>query len=112
MAEDGEGFRVEAAKSSGELGHISAAPIDGNAAFRAPCAACGETVENWVCLTCHAVLCSRYRNGHCAYLDCFLIPELHAACAELHRAKFGTEPQLPAPAFTIDLAPPAQDEAR
>lgn len=29
-----------------------------------PCAECGEPEENWQCLTCDAVLCSRYRQGH------------------------------------------------
>ncbi|RKP13056.1 hypothetical protein BJ684DRAFT_20432 [Piptocephalis cylindrospora] len=37
-------------------------PVD---AF-APCAQCSETEENWRCLGCQEVLCSRYRNAHMA----------------------------------------------
>jgi len=29
-----------------------------------PCAACGECDENWVCLGCLQIGCSRYRHGH------------------------------------------------
>ncbi|KAM5145734.1 protein deacetylase HDAC6 [Mantella aurantiaca] len=29
-----------------------------------PCAACGTDIENWVCLTCHVVLCGRYVSQH------------------------------------------------
>lgn len=29
-----------------------------------PCARCDESVENWQCLTCNIILCSRYRNSH------------------------------------------------
>lgn len=29
-----------------------------------PCATCGDTSENWVCLTCYTVECSRYVNEH------------------------------------------------
>ncbi|XP_068104737.1 histone deacetylase 6 isoform X3 [Hyperolius riggenbachi] len=29
-----------------------------------PCAACGTSVENWVCLTCYVVLCGRYVSQH------------------------------------------------
>mmetsp|Transcript_39 Transcript_39/g.37 ORF Transcript_39/g.37 Transcript_39/m.37 type:complete len:405 (-) Transcript_39:42-1256(-) len=30
----------------------------------APCHACGSTKENWVCLTCYTVSCSRFQQGH------------------------------------------------
>ncbi|ESP03566.1 hypothetical protein LOTGIDRAFT_137218, partial [Lottia gigantea] len=30
----------------------------------APCEDCGETEENWVCLICYKVYCSRFRNEH------------------------------------------------
>ncbi|XP_018413494.1 PREDICTED: histone deacetylase 6 [Nanorana parkeri] len=29
-----------------------------------PCVACGTDIENWVCLTCYAVLCGRYVSQH------------------------------------------------
>ncbi|KAL0077159.1 hypothetical protein F4703DRAFT_1882452 [Phycomyces blakesleeanus] len=28
------------------------------------CANCGDKKENWQCLTCGSILCSRYINGH------------------------------------------------
>lgn len=28
------------------------------------CQACDDTIENWQCLTCDTVLCSRYRQAH------------------------------------------------
>merc|ERR1712173_1597 len=31
---------------------------------RAPCADCGDTRENWLCLHCNTILCSRYVNSH------------------------------------------------
>ena len=30
----------------------------------APCADCGDTRENWLCLHCNTILCSRYVNSH------------------------------------------------
>ncbi|KAG2383166.1 hypothetical protein C9374_004503 [Naegleria lovaniensis] len=30
----------------------------------APCSVCGDRIENWLCLQCHSVCCSRYRKGH------------------------------------------------
>nr|XP_015195456.1 PREDICTED: histone deacetylase 6-like [Lepisosteus oculatus] len=29
-----------------------------------PCEDCGAGIENWLCLTCHQVLCGRYVSGH------------------------------------------------
>merc|ERR1711874_425268 len=29
-----------------------------------PCVDCGDRSENWVCLHCSTILCSRYVNGH------------------------------------------------
>ena len=31
---------------------------------KAPCADCGDTKENWLCLHCNTILCSRYVNSH------------------------------------------------
>jgi len=134
----GGGYQVYPQTSSPHLDCVSAAPLDGAAALRA---ACGATGENWVCLGCHAVLCSRYVAGHAAahaastghliacslsdlsfwdfgqdaYLDVYAIETLHAPYAALHVAKFGEAPALPsrddarrpAPALTLELAPPA-----
>jgi len=33
----------------------------------APCAVCGSTAENWVCLTCYTVCCSRFVEEHMLY---------------------------------------------
>ncbi len=35
-------------------------PIDVNS----PCKECNDTTENWICLTCQNVYCSRFRNSH------------------------------------------------
>lgn len=32
--------------------------------FKDPCQKCGDEKENWICLMCAAVCCSRYVNGH------------------------------------------------
>lgn len=29
-----------------------------------PCAECGSTAENWICLQCYTVHCARYVNQH------------------------------------------------
>ena len=29
-----------------------------------PCKDCGATEENWMCLVCHEIFCSRYSNSH------------------------------------------------
>ena len=117
MAQKAQGYRVTPLTSSLEVRHVSSAPFDAAAALSARCSECGEADENWVCLTCHEVLCSRYKQGHCAkhsgqhaeghkiacslsdmsfwdfaqeaYLDCYLIPELHPVYKSLHCAKFG-----------------------
>jgi mono-ADP-ribosyltransferase sirtuin 6 len=41
-----------------------------------PCKDCGDTSENWICLTCHDVFCSRYVKGH--FMQHFLNNEDHA----------------------------------
>lgn len=35
--------------------------------YSAPCELCGDTSENWVCLHCFMVGCSRYVREHMAY---------------------------------------------
>ena len=78
------------------------------------CAVCEHTPENWVCLHCFKVLCSRYVNGHmvdhfketnhcmtlsfsdlsvwCYSCDNYINPknvDLHPYVSELHKTKFG-----------------------
>jgi hypothetical protein len=120
---EGGGFQVYPKTSTPHLDCISDAPLDGAKALSAVCARCSED-EVWICLQCHAPLCSRYKNG-CAkthaeerghlvavslsglsvwdfgqdcYLDVYAIAELHAPYAALHEAKFGAAPQFPAEA--------------
>ena len=61
-ASDGGGFQVYPKKSTPHLDCISTDPLDGAKALSAVCARCGED-EVWICLQCHAALCSRYKNG-------------------------------------------------
>eukprot|EP00252_Welwitschia_mirabilis_P027986 TRINITY_DN9883_c0_g1_i1.p1 TRINITY_DN9883_c0_g1~~TRINITY_DN9883_c0_g1_i1.p1 ORF type:complete len:136 (+),score=14.30 TRINITY_DN9883_c0_g1_i1:73-480(+) len=89
-----------------------------------PCERCEHMAENWVCLTCKEVLCSRFinghmlehfrRKGHCvamsfsdlsvwcfscdAYLDAQVIHQLRPAYETMHLLKFGT-----APPFRLDM---------
>jgi len=77
-----------------------------------PCRDCNSTAENWICLTCYEVFCSRYVREHMAqhsiesghqvtmsfsdlsvwcyacndYVDC---PALNAAKSAAYRSKFG-----------------------
>ena len=118
----GGGYQVYPKTSSPHLDCVIAAPLDGAGALRAACGCCGAQGENWVCLGCHAVLCSRYVSGHAAahaaetghqiacslrdlsfwdfgqdaYLDVYAIDALRAPYAALHVAKFGEAPALPA----------------
>ena len=61
-ASDGGGFQVYPKKSTPHLDCISTDPLDGAKALSAVCSRCGED-EVWICLQCHAPLCSRYKNG-------------------------------------------------
>ncbi|KAI6660493.1 histone deacetylase 6-like [Oopsacas minuta] len=81
---------------------------------KAPCAVCEHTPENWICLHCYKVLCSRYvkqhmvdhfnETNHCLTLSfsdlsvwCYGCDyyinsknvDLHPYVSELHKAKFG-----------------------
>ncbi|KAF0292725.1 Histone deacetylase 6 [Amphibalanus amphitrite] len=80
----------------------------------APCADCGDSQENWVCLTCYQVCCGRYRSchmldhgavtGHCMVLSladlsvwCYVCENyihherLTAAKRSAHHSKFGVD---------------------
>nr|CAG4709546.1 unnamed protein product [Naegleria fowleri] len=82
----------------------------------APCSVCGDRAENWFCLQCHSVCCSRYRKAHmmnhfesthhpmvlsladlsiyCYECDAYVEnPEMtRLMLRELHFAKFGEYP--------------------
>ncbi|XP_010547951.1 PREDICTED: histone deacetylase 6 [Tarenaya hassleriana] len=86
-----------------------------------PCARCQNPVENWLCLCCEEVLCSRFVNrhmlshyhqtGHClalsysdlsvwcfccdAYLDGQAILQLRPIYTSAYILKFGEAPPLP-----------------
>ncbi|KAF0522014.1 histone deacetylase 6 [Gigaspora margarita] len=95
-----------------ELTHAWAqVPVD----VGAPCNTCQNTSENWRCLECQKVFCSRYVNGHmkehneqtnhkltisfsdistwCYECDDYVInPILNQIKSSVHFAKFGTLP--------------------
>jgi mono-ADP-ribosyltransferase sirtuin 6 len=96
-----------------------------------PCAetGCGDTTENWVCLTCHQVHCSRYVKGHCmqhflnnedhsvyismADLSCWCYKcedyvvdnRVRSLVSEIHKDKFGYYPGERAPESTPKVQP-------
>ncbi|XP_027362158.1 histone deacetylase 6 [Abrus precatorius] len=102
------------ASLSGDLSHIPTPET--------PCQRCQHPTENWVCLSCKQVLCSRFVNkhmlqhfrdtNHCialsfsdlsvwcfscdAYLDAQLIPQLRPVHQLAYILKFGVPPPLPA----------------
>lgn len=80
--------------------------------IKAPCTRCESTQENWICLTCYAVYCSRYVNQHmvehtqaashpialsfsdisvwCYSCDDYVESDvLHQVKSVVHQAKFG-----------------------
>lgn len=87
-------------------------------ALDTPCKSCEHPAENWICLSCKEVLCSRFINGHMlehyestghclaisysdlsvwcfscdAYLDAQVIAQLRPAYETGHLLKFGVEP--------------------
>ncbi|ORZ25841.1 hypothetical protein BCR42DRAFT_401033 [Absidia repens] len=44
--------------------HLPASTANHQVHINQPCKDCGDSVENWQCLTCDTILCSRYRQGH------------------------------------------------
>eukprot|EP00736_Rhodelphis_marinus_P004972 Rmarinus@m.16498 len=51
---------VDASSTSAGLDRAN----DAEATMKQPCADCGDLSENWLCLTCGGVFCSRYVNEH------------------------------------------------
>ena len=68
------GFAVEAITT---CPHIPT-PISSKVFIDTPCKECNEPQENWQCLTCSTILCSRYRHGH--MLEHFSNTKDHAVC--------------------------------
>ncbi len=135
MGADGDaGFQVVPLTSSPNVNPdcICGRAFEDNEAeslFAAPCTSCGDVGENWVCLCCRAVLCSRYRNGcavahassvpdhHCihlsfsdlsvwdhkleSYLDVFAMPLLQPSFGAFHQAKFNEPMKIPT--LTLDI---------
>ncbi|CAG0889273.1 unnamed protein product [Cyprideis torosa] len=87
-------------------------PGSGSVDASEPCAICGHPLENWLCLTCYKVFCSRYANRHMlshyedeAHPVCLSYADLSAWCypcesyvhnevlipvkQAAHRSKFG-----------------------
>ncbi|XP_065830679.1 histone deacetylase 6-like isoform X2 [Oscarella lobularis] len=79
-----------------------------------PCTVCGDVIENWICLRCYKVMCSRYANEHmikhssdedhhvvlsfsdlsvwCYACDNYVDNEMiRAAKQSAHQSKFGEE---------------------
>jgi uncharacterized UBP type Zn finger protein len=44
--------------------HVTTYIMDDIDYLRLPCKSCQDIEENWLCLTCKGVYCSRYRQGH------------------------------------------------
>lgn len=92
-----------------------------------PCQTCQHPTENWLCLSCKQVLCSRFVNKHMlhhsrdtnlthcvalsfsdlsvwcfscdAYLDPQLIPQLRPLHQLAYILKFGQPPPIPSPSL-------------
>lgn len=62
------GFSVEPKRDCPHVKtHVHALPPDfvvDAALLQRGCADCGHAGENWLCLGCYGVFCSRYVNGH------------------------------------------------
>lgn len=63
LLETGQCFAVVPLRSCPHLGDVRPVPPQG-VDTRAPCLGCESTQENWTCLTCYTVHCSRYVNEH------------------------------------------------
>lgn len=62
-AEDPEHFAVWPLKTCPHVSHSMPVPDEG-VDIKKACADCGGMEENWLCLTCYQVGCSRYQKGH------------------------------------------------
>ncbi|KAL8139278.1 hypothetical protein V2J09_005299 [Rumex salicifolius] len=97
-----------------------------------PCSRCDHTAENWLCLSCKDVLCSRFVNrhmlehyeekGHClalsysdlsvwcfnceAYLDAAVIQQLRPVYETAYILKFGEAPPITKTLLAVQFPPP------
>nr|XP_041567857.1 histone deacetylase 6 [Taeniopygia guttata] len=64
--EEGALFAVTPLQGCPHLGAVAPPPPGGalGELLPPPCGVCGSRRENWLCLTCHQVLCGRYSGGH------------------------------------------------
>lgn len=62
--EEGALFAVTPLLDCPHLGAVAPPSGVGLEGGDAPCRACGSRRENWLCLSCHQVLCGRYVGGH------------------------------------------------
>lgn len=115
LEEEGALFAVTPLLSCPHLEAVAPLPGRGLEEAAPPCGVCGSRRENWVCLSCYEVLCSRYVGGHmlahggatghplvlslqdlgawCYPCGGYVHhPVLFPAKALLHRLKFGVDP--------------------
>lgn len=110
------GFQVIPLTTCPHLVGIEPVTADDEAKFdvRKPCETCEDASENWICLTCHQVHCSRYVLNHMmhhsamtAHQMCLSYSDLSVWCYECesyvhnevmiqakkfaHRSKFGQD---------------------
>ncbi|XP_030826132.1 histone deacetylase 6-like [Camarhynchus parvulus] len=64
--EEGALFAVTPLQGCPHLGAVAPPPAGGalGTLLPPPCGVCGSRRENWLCLSCHQVLCGRYVGGH------------------------------------------------
>ncbi|KAL4181646.1 hypothetical protein AMTRI_Chr12g238370 [Amborella trichopoda] len=108
---------VEARTSCDHLSVISS-DLSHIPAMDTPCSRCDHPAENWLCLSCNNIFCSRFINGHMlehyqeaghclalsysdlsvwcflcdAYLDAQVISQLRPVYETAHLLKFGESP--------------------
>ncbi|EDO46186.1 predicted protein, partial [Nematostella vectensis] len=64
MAESGELFAIEPKKDCPHIQGVVAMIQSLHVDVKQPCETCANVGENWLCLSCSAVYCSRYVNSH------------------------------------------------
>mmetsp|Transcript_995 Transcript_995/g.1843 ORF Transcript_995/g.1843 Transcript_995/m.1843 type:complete len:125 (+) Transcript_995:123-497(+) len=63
-----DGMTLFAVDPRSDCPHVHAANQfhEGHAIVLGPCGLCADPSENWVCLHCQSIFCSRYVQGHMA----------------------------------------------
>ncbi|XP_065902653.1 histone deacetylase 6-like [Dysidea avara] len=57
-------FAVQPLSTCPHLEEVQPLPPGGSLDAKQPCATCGDSSENWICLVCYQVFCGRYVNKH------------------------------------------------